>query len=85
MSARRKVQSDQPDAEPETADLVESTESDQPDAEPSGNLTVTVPFAYAHAVSGEMRQLVRGDVINPDQFQQESVDHLRSIGFLVHN
>ena len=46
-------------------------------------LTVAVPFAYATTTAGESRQLVRGDQVDPKGFEQASIDHLRSIGFLV--
>jgi len=42
---------------------------------------VTVPFAYATAKSGEVVQLVKGDVIT-DRFKEDSLEHLRSIGFI---
>lgn len=42
---------------------------------------VTVPFAYATAKNGEVVQLVKGDVIT-DRFEKDSIDHLRSIGFV---
>jgi len=42
---------------------------------------VLVPFAYATAKSGEVVQLVKGDVIT-DRYTKESLDHLRDIGFI---
>lgn len=43
---------------------------------------VVVPFAYPTAKSGEVVQLVRGDVVDPARFTKESLEHLRGIGFL---
>jgi hypothetical protein len=43
---------------------------------------VLVPFAYATAKGGEVVQLVKGDVVNPDRFEAKSIEHLRSIGFV---
>jgi hypothetical protein len=45
-------------------------------------LVVSVPFAYATAKSGEVVQHVRGDVLDPAQYDEKSLEHLRSIGFL---
>lgn len=39
-------------------------------------------FAYATTKSGEVVQLVKGDVIDPDRFDDDSIEHLRSIGFI---
>lgn len=47
-----------------------------------GHLVVTAVFAYAHAKSGEVVQLRMGDVVDPTQYQEHSIDHLVSIGFL---
>lgn len=44
--------------------------------------SVLVPFAYAQAKSGEVVQLVKGDVIDSDRFKDSSLEHLRSIGFI---
>lgn len=43
---------------------------------------VLVPFAYVTAKSGEVVQLVKGDAINAARYTKESLDHLRSIGFI---
>lgn len=45
-------------------------------------LRVVSVFAYATAKDGEVVQLVKGDIIT-DRFTQESIDHLRSIGFVA--
>lgn len=50
---------------------------------PAGGLVVCVPFAYATTTTGEVRQLLKGDVVDPDKYDSASVDHLRSIGFLA--
>jgi len=42
----------------------------------------SVPFAYAVAKNGEVVQLVKGDVIDADRFKGDSLEHLRSIGFI---
>lgn len=39
-------------------------------------------FAYATAKSGEVVQLVKGDVVDTDRFTKESLEHLRSIDFI---
>lgn len=46
------------------------------------SLVVQTPFAYAVRVNGEVVQLVKGDVVG-DGFKPESIDHLRSIGFVA--
>jgi len=43
---------------------------------------VLVRFAYANAKDGEVVQLVNGDVVNADRFRPESLEHLRSLGFI---
>lgn len=43
---------------------------------------VLVPFAYANAKNGEVVQLVKGDTITGGRFKEDSLDHLRSIGFI---
>ena len=43
---------------------------------------VTTPFAYAKAKDGQVVQLVRGDVIDADRYEEGSLEHLRSIGFI---
>lgn len=43
---------------------------------------VLVPFAYATAKNGEVVRLVRHDVVIADRFTDESLGHLRSIGFV---
>lgn len=48
----------------------------------AGDLRVVVPFAYATTTSGEVKQLVKGDLVDPALFKKESVDHLKSIGFI---
>lgn len=45
-------------------------------------LRVVSVFAYATAKDGEVVQLVKGDIIT-DRFTQESIDHLRSVGFVA--
>ncbi len=54
--------------------------SDKPEAKPSES--VLVPFAYATAKDGEVVQLVKGVKVDPERFKGESLDHLRSIGFI---
>lgn len=56
----------------------------KPDAKPAEKPSevVLVPFAYAAALDGEVVQLVKGVVVNPDRFKPESIEHLRSIGFV---
>lgn len=39
-------------------------------------------FAYAKAKSGEVVALVKGDVVDADRFEKDSLEHLRSIGFV---
>ncbi len=56
---------------------VESVRTDSPVP-----LRVVVMFAYANAKDGEVVRLTKGDIIT-DRFTQESVDHLRSIGFVA--
>jgi hypothetical protein len=53
--------------------------------EAPNDLRVLVPFAYA-TVKGtnEVKQLVKHDLVD-DRYTKESVDHLRSIGFVGHN
>lgn len=53
----------------------------QPDVEPDVEV-VLVPFAYANAKNGEVVQLVKGDTITGGRFKEDSIDHLRSIGFI---
>lgn len=43
---------------------------------------VLVPFAYATAKNGEVVQLAKNDLVNVDRFTGQSLDHLRSIGFI---
>lgn len=43
---------------------------------------VQVPFAYAQAKSGQVVQLVKGDIIDADRYEKDSLEHLRSIGFI---
>jgi hypothetical protein len=43
---------------------------------------VLVPFAYATAKDGEVVQLVKGGIVNASRFRPESIEHLRSIGFI---
>jgi hypothetical protein len=50
--------------------------------DPTVPLRVVSVFAYATAKGGEVVQLVRGDIIT-DRFTQQSIDHLRSIGFVA--
>ena len=44
---------------------------------------VLVPFAYAKAKgSPQVVQLVKGDTIDADRYEKDSLEHLRSIGFI---
>ncbi len=43
---------------------------------------VLTQFAYATGKSGEVVQLVKGDVVDSELFTPESLDHLPSIGFV---
>ena len=43
---------------------------------------VLTPFAYAKAKDGQVVQLVKGDTIDAGKFTKESLEHLRSIGFI---
>ena len=43
---------------------------------------VLSPFAYAKAKSGQVVQLVKGDTIDADRYEKDSLEHLRSIGFI---
>jgi hypothetical protein len=43
---------------------------------------VLAQFAYANAKDGEVVQLVKGTVVNVDRFKPESIEHLRSLGFI---
>ena len=52
------------------------------ESEPTPDLVVSVPFAYATTKSGEVKQLLKGDLVFADQYKAESIDHLKSIGFL---
>ncbi|MEO6158698.1 MAG: hypothetical protein ABIQ39_13850 [Ilumatobacteraceae bacterium] len=53
---------------------------------PAAPDVVLVSFAYAEAKDGEVVQLVKGDVVDIARFRADSVDHLRSIGFVgTHN
>ena len=47
----------------------------------SAQTVVLVPFAYATRNDGEIRQLVKGDVVG-DGYTKESLAHLESIGFI---
>lgn len=49
--------------------------------EPAGE-AVLVPFAYPTAKNGEVVQLVKGDTIDTGRFTRESLEHLRSLGFI---
>lgn len=44
---------------------------------------VAVVFAYANARNGEVVQLRKGDVVDPERFTPESIEHLLSIGFIA--
>jgi hypothetical protein len=57
--------------------MAAAKKDDKPAAE-----VVLVPFAYAKATSGEVVQLRKGDVIVSGRFAEESLDHLRGIGFI---
>lgn len=46
---------------------------------------VLVPFAYANAKDGEVVQLVKGDAVAAGRFREDSLEHLRSIGFIGSN
>lgn len=48
----------------------------------SGPEVVLSQFAYATAKSGEVVQLVKGDAIDADRYDKDSLEHLRSIGFI---
>lgn len=39
-------------------------------------------FAYATAKDGEVVQLVKGNEVAADRFTDESLEHLRSLGFI---
>lgn len=43
---------------------------------------VVVPFAYPRAKDGQVVQLVKGDTIDADRYEKDSLEHLRSIGFI---
>lgn len=58
-----------------------AVKKEQPEA-PAG-FVVDVPMAYVHAKSGEVKVLTKGDVVSPDLYRPESIEHLLSIGFLV--
>ena len=78
MAGRRKA-TDEPVAAEATAT------AEKPTAATKGKpaLFVLVPFAYATVRgTGEVFQLVKGNEINEDRFTPESVEHLRSIGFV---
>lgn len=45
-------------------------------------LVVVVPFAYPTTKAGEVKLLTKGDNIDPDLYTADSIDHLRSIGFI---
>lgn len=53
----------------------------KPKAEPKPDV-VLVQFAYAAARDGEVVQLVKGNTVNTDRFRPESIEHLRSMGFV---
>lgn len=44
---------------------------------------VTSRFAYVTAKSGEVRQHVLDDVLDPELYDPKSLEHLRSIGFVA--
>ena len=46
------------------------------------DLVVSSEFAYASAKTGEVVQLRKGDVVDPEKYRPESIEHLVSIGFL---
>lgn len=52
-----------------------------PQAQPEP-IRVLVPFAYARTASGVVVQLARGDVVDTAKFDEGSMGHLRSIGFI---
>lgn len=56
----------------------------KPDSKPEPKPVdvVLVPFAYAAAKDGEVVQLVKGNTVNTDRFRPESIEHLRSMGFV---
>ena len=55
----------------------------EPRVEPVKSAEVVLSqFAYAAAKDGEVVQLVKGNVINADRFKRESLEHLRSLGFI---
>ena len=43
---------------------------------------VLTPFAYAKAKDGQVVQLVKGDTIDADRYEKDSLEHLRGIGFV---
>jgi hypothetical protein len=45
-------------------------------------LVVTVPFAYPTTKANEVRMLTKGTVINPDDYAEASISHLKEIGFI---
>jgi hypothetical protein len=53
------------------------------DSKSASSEVVVVPFAYAVAKgSAQVVQLVKGDVVDADLYDKDSLEHLRSIGFL---
>jgi len=51
------------------------------DSKPASEV-VLVPFAYAKAKTSQVVQLVKGDTIDADRYEKDSLEHLRSIGFI---
>lgn len=46
-------------------------------------LVVLVPLAYATRVKGsEVRMLTKGTVVDPSEYTEASISHLKEIGFL---
>lgn len=54
----------------------------EPKVEPAKAEVVLSQFAYAAAKDGEVVQLVKGNVVNAERFKPESLEHLRSLGFI---
>lgn len=92
MAARRKAEAGAPTVEPQPPVADPAVPVEIPAPEPASPVVEPQPeplrvvSIFAHIVvkgSGEVRMLSRGDVVDPALYKEDSMEHLRSIGFIA--
>lgn len=47
-------------------------------------LVVTARMVTVKMTTGDLRSMLAGDVVDPEKVSEESIEHLRSLGFVAH-